>query len=85
MSKNSLAARIKRDGNINAIKALSTSCSVDEIRECFARGRIKLVTEGIDIPLLRNLPELERVALPKRTYVAFLAERAMNLAPTVAC
>ncbi|WP_354678969.1 hypothetical protein [Cupriavidus plantarum] len=78
MSKNSWAARIKRDGNINAIKALSTSCSVDEIQACFARGRIKLVTERGDIPLLRNLPELERVALPKKIYVAFLAERETN-------
>lgn len=83
MSKSSWAARIKRDGNINAIKALSTSCSVDEIQACFVRGRIKLVTEGGDIPLLRNLAELERVALPKKVYVAFLTERETN--PAVAC
>ena len=85
MSKNSLAARIKRDGNINAIKALSPSCSVDEIQACFARGRIKLVTDGGDIPLLRNLQELERVALPKKIYMAFLAEREMNPVLASAC
>ncbi|MEZ2352124.1 hypothetical protein [Caballeronia sp. RCC_10] len=78
MSKDSWAARIKRDGNINAIKALSKSCSVEEVKVCFARGRINLLTEGGDIPLLRNLPELERVALPKKVYMAFLTEREMN-------
>ncbi|HEV3428326.1 MAG TPA: hypothetical protein VG320_10660 [Paraburkholderia sp.] len=82
MSKNSFAARIKRDGNINAIKALAPSCSADEIKEVFARGRIKLITAGGDIPLLRNLPELERTALPKKTYLGFLAERETSLAPT---
>lgn len=35
-------------------------------------------SEAGDIPLIKSLPELERTALPRKPYLAFLAVRAMD-------
>ena len=68
MPTTSLAARIKRDGNINRIKELANdNRSVAEIKACFASEKINLVVRGNDIPLLENLNELERKALSAKS------------------
>jgi hypothetical protein len=82
MSSTSFPARLKRDGNINRIKDLvSNGCSVGEIRDCFAHADIHLVVGHHDIPLLANLDELERKALPARCVKNYLSNRQEDTGP----
>lgn len=76
MSSTSFSSRLKRDGNINRIKdLLKSKCSVGEIRDCFARADIHLVVGHHDLPLLANLDELERKALPAKCVKDYLMNR----------
>ena len=82
MSSTSFSARLKRDGNINRIKDLvNNNCSVGEIRDCFARANIDLVVGHHDIPLLANLDELERKALPAQYVKDYLSNRQNDAGP----
>jgi hypothetical protein len=83
MAATSISARIKRDGNINRIKELSNeNHSADDIKNCFADEKIKLIVCNGDLPLLANLDELERKALSKKAVKARLLQRQINGDPT---
>jgi len=70
----SFPERLKTDGNLNRLVELEEAgCTAQDMKDCFERGGITLVVQNGDLPLLRNLPELGRRALPKRVVRDFLS------------
>lgn len=67
------AERLKTDGNLNRIADLQKAgCSARDIQRCFQQGDIYLKEHNGDLPLLQNMPELGRKALPKHVVREFL-------------
>ncbi|ELW9529632.1 hypothetical protein SIO92_003928 [Burkholderia cenocepacia] len=66
MSKLGIAEGIKLRGNVNRITEIMTQGTLEDTVACFALGGMTLQASGGDVPLLRNLSELTRTALPKR-------------------
>jgi hypothetical protein len=72
----SIPAHLKHGGNLNRINELHTEgCSAAEIQDCFSRGRIHLKVVQGDFPLMGNLQEMTRKALPKHVVKDYLRER----------
>lgn len=70
----SFAQRLKTDGNLNRIVELQEAgYSASDIQSCFATGGLHLVEDHGDLPLLRNLHELGRKALPRQAVRDFLS------------
>ncbi|AQT51821.1 hypothetical protein QZM97_13505 [Burkholderia orbicola] len=66
MSKLGIAEGIKLRGNVNRITEIMKQGTLEDAVACFALGGMTLQANGGDVPLLRNLSELTRTALPKR-------------------
>ncbi|AOR71656.1 hypothetical protein BBJ41_29865 [Burkholderia stabilis] len=66
MSKLGIAEGIKLRGNVNRITEIMERGTTQDVVACFAQGGVTLRASGGDLPLLHNLPELTRTALPKR-------------------
>ena len=66
MSKLGIAEGIKLRGNVNRITEILERGTVQDAVSCFARCGVTLHASGGDVPLMRNLPELTRTAVPKR-------------------
>lgn len=72
----SIPERIKYDGNVNRIKELMDGgCSASEVQVCFAAEGIHLKVVQGDFPLVANLQEMCRKALPKKIATQFMQER----------
>jgi hypothetical protein len=70
--------RLKHSGNTNRLHELhSAGCTAEEARDCFARGGMTLKVVQGDFPLMGNLSEFTRAALPKQVVQNFLRERRM--------
>ncbi|CAJ3384901.1 hypothetical protein [Burkholderia glumae] len=74
MSKIGIAGSIKLHGNIKRMQEIVERGSVHDVVPCFESGGMSLHMAQGDFPLLKNLPELTRVALPKRFVDEYFAE-----------
>jgi len=77
----SIPAHLKHSGNLNRILELDAGgCSTSEIQQCFELGGVRLKAVNGDFPLLANLPEMTRKAVPKQIVKAYLRERENSAA-----
>ena len=71
--------RLKHSGNTNRLHELdSAGCTAEEARDCFARGGMSLKVVQGDYPLMGNMSEFTRTALPKKVVRDYLKERQVT-------
>jgi hypothetical protein len=81
MKKLSFSAGIKLRGNINRMQELTTQGhSAEEVRNCFRSAGVHLQVANGDFPLLANLSELTRTAVPKSVVKMFLRSEGSSTA-----
>ncbi|SEU23338.1 hypothetical protein [Variovorax sp. OV084] len=72
----SFPAHLKHGGNLNRILELKDGgCNSSETQECFELGGVRLKAVNGDFPLLANLAEMTRKAVPKQVVKAYLRKR----------